>query len=145
MLCCSAARIPPPAPHPALPPNRFHKHPTIQPRSPPRISYGKPPRWRGCIRGGPGAQARPTRLHGGTGVAARGWRDVPGPGHGAGAGDRAMAAPAPSPIPGGGMASSPGDGGARCLTLRRGLLYHDLALSRVHGNQGECNTLNLGV
>jgi hypothetical protein len=57
--------------------------------------------------------------------------------HGAGAGDRAMAAPAPSPIPGGGAASSPGDGGARCLTLQRGLLYHDLALSRVHDNQGE--------
>jgi hypothetical protein len=50
-----------------------------------------------------GAQARTVRLHGGTGVVARGWRGVPG--HGAGAGDPAMAAPAPSPSPGGGAAS----------------------------------------
>jgi hypothetical protein len=74
MFCRSAARtprpardrtpphIPPLAPHPALPPDRFRKHPTI---SPPRISYGKPPRQRGRA--------------GTAGAAARGWRDVPGP------------------------------------------------------------------
>jgi hypothetical protein len=59
---------------------------------------GQPLRRRERIRGPwrEGAQARPTRLHGG-----------------AGAGDPAMAAPAPSPSLGGGVTLSPGPTGGR--------------------------------
>jgi hypothetical protein len=76
-----APRISPavaPTPHPA----RGRTHPASRPnasvstqqsrlRSPPRISYGKPPRRRGRIRGGPGAWARRHGRYGSTAALAR--------------------------------------------------------------------------